>query len=79
MGGEKMKFLLMHLRRKDITGKLMEISLKHTQIECGSKQFFFNLDYDDRWGESVTWTWMVHLWEYLSESSITTDIGCGPP
>ena len=72
MGSEKMKFLLMHVRRDDTTGKLMKISMRYTQLEVGSEVCFFNLDYE-RWGGLCTWTWMTHLWEYMSESTITID------
>ena len=73
MGIEKIKFLLMHIRRNDVTGKLLMISMKYTQLEVGSEKKFFNLDYD-QWGHLCTWTWMTHLWEYMSNGGMQLQI-----
>ena len=64
MGMEKLKFLIMHVRRNDITGRLLMISMKYTQLEVGSKRLFFNLNYS-KWGYLATWTWLTHLWQYM--------------
>ena len=41
-GIEKRKFLLMHYRRNDVTGKLLKISMKWTQLELGFGKPFYN-------------------------------------
>ena len=46
MGTEKLKFMFMHTRRFDTTGKLLLMSMQNTQLECGSGNLFFNLNYD---------------------------------
>ena len=73
MGTEKLKFLFMHLRRWDDTGKLITISMQKTQLECGTSKLFFQLDYD-KWMKFVTPTWSTHLWEYCNLRAITLEI-----
>ena len=73
MGLEKIKFFLMHVRRKDVTGKLMIMSLKYSQLECGSGNIILNMNFG-KWEKLVTWTWVVSLWEYIDKGGITMDI-----
>jgi len=73
MGMEKSKFLFMHLRRQDTTGKLFQISMQQTQLECGSETLFYNLDYD-KYGPLTTNTWNTNLWQYYSSRAIEMDL-----
>ena len=73
MGTEKLKFMFMHMRRWDTTGKLMLISMQNTQLECGSEAVFFNLDYQ-KWSSLVTPTWHTHLWQYCDTKALGMDI-----
>ena len=50
---EKSRFLMMHLRRNDTTGRLFRIAMEKLQLECGSGELFYNLDYD-KWEQLVT-------------------------
>jgi len=64
----------MHVRRKDVTGKIMLMSLKYSQLECGrSGNIILNMNYG-KWEKLVTWSWMVSLWEYIDKGGITMDI-----
>jgi len=73
MGIEKLKFLLMHIRRKDTTGDLLQISMQQTQLECGSEKLFFNLNHDE-YGHLTTPTWNTNLWQYVSSRSINMEL-----
>jgi ribonuclease HI len=73
MGMEKSKFLFMHLRRQDTTGRLLQIAMQHTQLECGSASLFFNIDFT-KFSPLVTPTWLTNLWEYYDKRAITMDL-----
>lgn len=72
MGIEKLKFLLMHIRRHDTTRDLLHISMQQTQVECGSEKLFFDLNHDV-YGHFTTPTWNTNLWQYVSSWTITMD------
>ena len=73
MGNEKLKFLFMHLRRWDDTGKLLTISMQKTQLECGTNDLFYHLNHK-KWSKLTTPTWNTHLWEYCDMRAIKLDI-----
>ena len=66
---EKLQFLMMHLRKKDTTGKLLQISMKFTQLQLGVESNFLSLDYDD-YSYLCQTTWLTHLWEYVSSRGL---------
>ena len=69
-GMQKIKFLLMHLRKMDTTGTLMKISMNYTQIECGiPKPFYENNFY--RLQYLTTPTWITNIWQYTSECHVS--------
>ena len=63
----------MHVRRNDVTGKLMMMSMKYTRLELGIGKTFLNTSFD-LYGYLATWTWLVHLWEFMSMGAIDIDI-----
>ena len=73
MGIEKSKFMIMHLRRNDTTGKLLQIAMQHTQLECGSERLFFNTDYS-KYSDFTTPSWCKHLWQYYDKRAIKVDL-----
>jgi len=73
MGMEKTKFLFMHLRRQDTTAKLLQLAMQSLQIECGSEELFFNIDYS-QYSPMVTPTWCTNLWEYYDTRAIHMDL-----
>ena len=73
MGNEKLKFLFMHLRRWDDTGKLLTISMQKTQLECGTNDLFYHLNHK-KWSKLTTPTWNTHLWEYCDMRAIKLEI-----
>ena len=66
---EKLKFFKHHVYQMDYTGKMMVISLQHTQLELGKSESFLNLNYD-HYKSLVTSTWSTHLWQYISERDL---------
>ena len=69
-GISKLRFLLMHLRREDTTGKLMDISMRTTQLECGLSTPFLKNDYY-KTQMLATETWLTNLWQYCTECEIS--------
>ena len=72
MGMEKSKFLLMHMRRNDTTAKLFTIAMQNLQLECGTEELFFNLEYAD-YSNMTTNGWLKNLWEYYDSRAIRVD------
>ena len=63
-GIEKTKFLIMHYRRHDTTGKLLKISMKWTQLELDFQKPFYLYSHKEC-SEYVTSTWITDTWNYL--------------
>ena len=71
-GIEKLKLFLMHLRRNDTTGNLLQIAMANTQLEIGLDNFFMTLNYYD-YCEHITKNWVTHLWQYLCDCNATIE------
>ena len=71
-GQEKLKLLLMHIRRNDTTGKLLNISIAQTQIELGIEKSFLTKNFH-QYSAYITPTWTTHLWNYLTDCHATLD------
>ena len=69
-GMQKIKFLMMHLRKMDTTGTLMKISMGYTQLECGMPKPFYEYNYY-RMQYLTTPTWITNLWQYASECRVS--------
>ena len=63
-GIEKLKFFLTHYRRHDTTGRLLKMSMRWTQLECGLSTPFYTSNFE-KYNYVLTPTWVTHLWEYL--------------
>jgi hypothetical protein len=59
------QYLMGHLRYQDGTGKLMQIIIEFTQVECGSLEPIFTLDYDKYMTTILTRNWATEIWAYL--------------
>ena len=70
---EKIKFLHMHLKRNDTTGKLMRISMQITQLQTGLEDVFYNLSFE-RYSHLVTPTWFTSIWEYMDSRLLQLDL-----
>jgi len=72
-GQEKLQFFFMHTRKGDNTGKLLDISLRYTQLRLGIATPFFKVEYDE-YSYLCDDTWLTHLWEYTSSRGLTIDL-----
>lgn len=72
-GLEKLKFFMTHLRRNDTTGKLMMISLLHTQLELGVSKPCLESNYKN-YKQYVTPTWLTNLWNYCNKCRVKVKI-----
>ena len=73
---EKMKFLTMHIKRNDTTGKLLRISMQTTQLQVGTELPFYNLSYDT-YSPLCTATWFTNLWSYFDSRLLSMDMAIG--
>ena len=71
-GIEKLKFLMLHLRRFDYTGKLMFITLQWTQLWLGISTPFLHSQHDE-YQHLTPSTWISHLWQYLCSRQLIID------
>ena len=65
-GQEKLKLFLMHIRRNDTTGKLLDICIAYTQLELGISMNFLTQSYY-HFQDYITPTWITHLWQYMTD------------
>ena len=72
-GQEKLQFFFMHIRNEDTTGKLLNISLKYTQLQLGIATPLFLTDFDE-YSYLCQSTWITHLWKYVSSSGLNIDL-----
>ena len=59
-GIEKIKYLFMHRRLNDTTGKLLNISTRFTQLELGTSVPFWSSNYP-KYKYYITETWSTHI------------------
>ena len=64
-GQEKLKFFGMHIRRNDVTGKLIQICMDWSQMEAGTRLPFYSAVYSSI-RSNLTPTWITHIIDYLS-------------
>ena len=70
---EKMKFLKMHIKKNDTTGKLMRISMQVSQLQIGTEKAFYNLPFEKH-AFLATNTWFFVLWEYFDSRLLQMDL-----
>ena len=70
MGAGHVEFLLRHYDSPSITGKLLRTSLQQLQLEMGLQNCVFTYSFS-QFKNSVTPSWMSHLWKYVSETNIS--------
>ena len=71
-GHEKLKLFLMHIRRNDTPGKLLDICTAYTQLELGIRDSFLTTSFY-RYNEYITPTWITHLWQYMTDCKATLE------
>ena len=68
-GMSKLRFLMVHLRREDTAGQLMDISMRTTQLESGLSSSFFKHDFYEAQCLTTS-TWLTNVWQYCCECQI---------
>ena len=66
----KLLHLVTHGGSDTITGKLLQTSLEHHQLEIGSFSLFFHLDFN-KYHFFTTPTWLTVVWEFIQEHNIS--------
>lgn len=65
-GRENIKFLTLHTKRMDTTGKLMTIHMKCIQLIIGTKHPFQTLNFT-QYSQLISHSWLKYIWEYLDK------------
>lgn len=65
-GIANLQFFQMHYRNNDTAGKLLKISMRYTQLECGLSNPFYVHDFY-KIQHITTPTWLTNLWQYTTE------------
>ena len=73
MGKEKLKFLMMHIKKNDTTGQLIFIAMQCIQITLGTSKPFYELNYD-KYEHLLQASWIKHLWQYMDSRSIEIEL-----
>ena len=63
-GLEQLKFFLYLVRNQSSTSKLIEISMRYTQLEIGVNTCFLQLKYS-KYSHYSTKTWITGIWQFL--------------
>jgi hypothetical protein len=60
-----LQYLMGHLRCQDGTGKLMQMLIEITQLECGSLDPIFTLDYEEYMTMILKYNSVTDIWAYM--------------
>ena len=71
-GKQKLKFLTMHLKRNDTTGKLIKIAMQNIQVSVGSSSPFYTLPFE-QYNQLIPDSWLKQIFEYLDSRQISCD------
>jgi hypothetical protein len=63
-GHTRLKYLLGHLRCGDATGRLMQMLLEYTHLECGRRGNTLAQDYNNYSALLINTNWMKEVWEH---------------
>jgi hypothetical protein len=69
-----LQYLLGHLRRGDATGRLMQILLEYTQLECGCRGKPLVQDYNNYSALLINTNWITEVWEHLQTCKAKVEI-----
>ena len=60
----------MHIRRNDVTGQLIQISLLWSQMEAGTSSPFYTKSYYHTIRMQLTKTWITNLIDYIEDCNM---------
>jgi hypothetical protein len=69
-----MQYLLGHLRCGDANGRLMQMLLEYTRLECGCRVNPLAQDCDTYSALLINTNWITEVWEHLHTCNATVDI-----
>jgi hypothetical protein len=62
----RLQYLLGHLRCGDATGRLMQMLLEYTQLECGCRGNPLVQDYNNYSALLINTNWITEVWELMN-------------
>jgi hypothetical protein len=69
-----LQYLLGHLRCDDATGRLMQMLLEYTQLECGCRGNPLAQDCNNYSALLINTNWITDMWEHLQTCKAKVDI-----
>jgi hypothetical protein len=72
----RLQYLLGHISCGDATGRLMQMLLKYTQLECGCRGNPFVQDCSNYSALLINTNWITEVWEHLQTCKANTEIEC---
>jgi hypothetical protein len=76
-GHTRLQYLLGHLRCGDATGRLVQMLLEYTQLECGCRINPLAQEYDKYSALLININWTTEVWEHLHAMPLSRWMGCG--
>jgi hypothetical protein len=68
-GHTHLQYLLVHLRCGDATGRLIQMLLEYTQLECRCPGNPLAQDYNNYAALLINMNWITEVWEHLQTSN----------
>jgi hypothetical protein len=73
-GHIRLQYLLGHLRFGDATGRIMQMLLEYTQLECGCRGNPLAQDYKNYSALLINTNWITEVWEHLKTCKAKKEI-----
>jgi hypothetical protein len=70
----QLQYLLVHLRCKDTSGKLIRMMMEFTKMECSCTGNVFEQSYKQYAGAIIDETWVTSIWAHLERCEATVKI-----
>jgi hypothetical protein len=74
-GHTRLQYLLGHLYCGNATGRLMQMLLEYTQLECGCRGNPLAQDYNNYSALLINTNWITKVWEHLQTCKAKVEIG----
>jgi hypothetical protein len=73
-GHTPLQYLLGHLRCGNATGRIMQMLLEYTQLECGCRRNPLAQDYNNYSALLINMNWIMEVWEHLQTCKANVEI-----
>jgi hypothetical protein len=74
-GHNRLQYLLGHLRCGEATGRIIQMLLEYTQLECGCHENPLVQDYNNYSALLLNTNWITEVWEHLQTCKAKVEIG----